>query len=60
MTAQGHGNSPDWVLNESKRLFPLDLVARIDWLYKMAHLSTSESDRHEIETAIRRLRNGRE
>ena len=54
----GHGNSPDWVLKESQRLFPLDLVARIDWLYEMAHSSTSESDRHEIETAIRRLRNG--
>lgn len=54
----GHGNAPSSIVRESQRPFPLDLVARIDWLYQMAYSSASEADRHEILTAIRRLRNG--
>lgn len=55
---KGHANAPSRIVRESQRLCPLDLVARIDWLYEMAYSSTSEADRHEILTAIRRLRNG--
>ncbi len=58
MTVQRHGNDPGYVVRESQRLFPLDLVARIDWLHEQAHASISEADRHEVLTAIRRLRNG--
>ena len=54
----GHGCSPGWVVAESKRLFPLDLPARVAWLHEMAYASTSEADRHEILSAIGRLRNG--
>ena len=54
----GHGNSPQWVAREAQRRFPLNLTARIEWMYEQAYSSTSESDRHEILTAIRRLRNG--
>ncbi|MBA2741596.1 MAG: hypothetical protein H0U46_06250 [Actinobacteria bacterium] len=54
----GHGNAPTVIVRESQRLFPLDLVARIDWLYELAYSSAPEADRHAILTAIRRLRNG--
>lgn len=55
---QRHGNSAAWVAREAQRLFPLDLCARLDWLYEEAHAATYESDRHAIFQTIRRLRNG--
>lgn len=57
-TTGGHGNSAGWVTREAQRLFPLDLCARLDWLYEQAYSSASESDRHAIFEAIRTLRNG--
>ena len=54
----GHANSAGWVAREAQRLFPLDLCARLDWLYQEAHAATCESNRHAIFQTIRRLRNG--
>lgn len=54
----GHASAPSSIVRESQRLFPLDRAARIDWLYELAYSSACEADRHEILTAIRRLRNG--
>lgn len=56
MTA--HGNSAGYVVRESQRLYPLDLVARIEWMTEQAYATLNESDRHAILTAVRRLRNG--
>ena len=57
-TTGGHGSSAGWVKREAERLFPLDLCARLDWLYAQAYASTSKADRHGIFRVIWRLRNG--
>lgn len=56
----GQANSAGWVAREAQRLYPLDLCARLDWLYEQAYSSASEADRHAIFQVIRRLRNGDE
>jgi hypothetical protein len=53
---ESHACSPEWVVAESIRRYPLDLVARVSWLHEMAYASTNEADRHEILRRIRRLR----
>lgn len=55
---QRHACSPGWCWNESIRLFPLDLPARLAWLHDAAFNCVNESDRFEIERMTRRLRNG--
>jgi hypothetical protein len=55
---QSHANAPEQVIREAMRLYPLDLVARIDWLTEQAYASTSEADRHAILMAVRQIRGG--
>lgn len=51
-----HACSAEWVMAESIRLYPLDLVVRVEWLTAMANAHTNEAERHEIHRRIRRLR----
>lgn len=55
---QPHACSADWCVRESLRQYPLDLAARLEWLYDAAHYSTNEADRHELYRRIRLLRRG--
>jgi hypothetical protein len=58
LPAEPH-HTPEWVENEAKRLYPLDLVGRVEWLHRMAWNAATPADRHEILRRIRRLRGAR-
>lgn len=49
-------HTPEWVEAESKRLYPLDLVGRLEWLDRMAWNAATPADRSEILRLKRRLR----
>jgi hypothetical protein len=53
-----HTHSPDWVMEESKRLFPLDLSARVEWIREQAETHIDEAERRKILRRLEQLKNG--
>jgi hypothetical protein len=49
-------HTPEWVEAEAKRLYPLDLVGRLEWMQRMAWNAATPTDRDRILRLTRRLR----